>query len=175
MNNKNVGLLIIVVAIIMLFVVISYNSALEDIVNATCIHGAACPMHITIKTQKIISYSFIIALLAAGAYIMFFLRERIKRFPEKEREKEIKETKEKSEKKQETKEEKKEKKKPKLPEDEKKIVDLLELNEGSLYQSDIIRELGLSKVKVTRLLDRLEGKRLIERRRRGMANIVLLK
>ena len=32
-----------------------------------------------------------------------------------------------------------------------------------------------SKVKVTRLLDKLEAKNLIERRRRGMTNAVVLK
>ncbi|MBS3142613.1 MarR family transcriptional regulator [Candidatus Woesearchaeota archaeon] len=63
----------------------------------------------------------------------------------------------------------------KLSEEEKKILELLEQNEGSMYQSDIIRDTQHSKVYVTRLLDRLEGKHVIERKRRGMTNIVVLK
>ena len=47
--------------------------------------------------------------------------------------------------------------------------------EGSVYQSDIIKETKLTKVKVTRILDKLEGKKLIDRKRRGMTNIVVLK
>lgn len=34
---------------------------------------------------------------------------------------------------------------------------------------------GLTKVKVTRILDRLEGREIIERKRRGMTNVVILK
>ena len=63
----------------------------------------------------------------------------------------------------------------KLSEEEKKILELLEQNEGSMYQSDIIKHTEHSKVYVTRLLDRLEGKHIIERKRRGMTNIVVLK
>jgi uncharacterized membrane protein len=42
-------------------------------------------------------------------------------------------------------------------------------------QSDIVNNTSLTKVKVTRLLDKLEGKGLVERRRRGMGNLVVLK
>ena len=63
----------------------------------------------------------------------------------------------------------------KLSEEEKKMLELLEQNEGSMYQSDIIKHTEHSKVYVTRLLDRLEGKHIIERKRRGMTNIVVLK
>ena len=34
---------------------------------------------------------------------------------------------------------------------------------------------GFGKVKITRVIDRLEGKNLIERRRRGMTNVVVFK
>jgi len=61
-----------------------------------------------------------------------------------------------------------------LNEEEKKIVDLIQLKEGSIYQSDLIKESGMNKVKVSRILDRLEGKGLIDRKRRGMTNIVIL-
>ncbi len=47
--------------------------------------------------------------------------------------------------------------------------------DGSIMQSDIVDKSSLSKVKVTRILDKLEGKGLVERRRRGMGNIVVLK
>lgn len=63
----------------------------------------------------------------------------------------------------------------KLSSEEKSIVILLEENEGSLYQSILVKETGLSKVKITRILDGLEGKGIIERKRRGMTNIVILK
>jgi uncharacterized membrane protein len=59
---------------------------------------------------------------------------------------------------------------------EKQIVSFVRENKGSVYQSQIVEETGLSKVKVTRILDKLEhNDRIIERKRRGMANLVVLK
>ena len=64
----------------------------------------------------------------------------------------------------------------KLEEDEKKIFKLIQEKNGSMYQSDIVKETELGKVKVTRILDGLEHKHnLVERKRRGMTNIVILK
>ena len=63
----------------------------------------------------------------------------------------------------------------KLDEDEKKIYGLLKQNEGSMYQSDLIKETELSKVAITRILDKLESKKIIDRKRRGMTNIVILR
>ena len=63
----------------------------------------------------------------------------------------------------------------KLDDEEKKIYELLKAKEGSMYQTDLIKETGFSKVKMTRLLDKIETKRIIERKRRGMTNIIVLK
>ena len=62
-----------------------------------------------------------------------------------------------------------------LNEDEQKLIGLIKENEGSMYQSDLIKELDISKVQLTRILDKLENKKVIERKRRGMANLVVLK
>ena len=54
----------------------------------------------------------------------------------------------------------------KLDEKEKEIYDLLKQNEGSMYQSDMIKETELSKVNLTRIVDKLESKKIIERKRK---------
>ena len=62
-----------------------------------------------------------------------------------------------------------------LDKKEKEVVDLL-LNEGNaMFQADLMEKIGIGKVGVTRLLDKLEAKQVIERKRRGMNNIVVLK
>ncbi|RME78634.1 MarR family transcriptional regulator [Candidatus Woesearchaeota archaeon] len=66
------------------------------------------------------------------------------------------------------------KKLPALDYEEKLIVDEIRKT-GSAYQSDLIKATGFSKVKMTRILDKLEGKGVIERRRRGMTNIIFLR
>ncbi len=62
-----------------------------------------------------------------------------------------------------------------LSSEERKIYDLLRSNNGSMYQGDILKSTNFSKVKVTRILDRMENKTILERRRRGMANLIVLK
>lgn len=62
-----------------------------------------------------------------------------------------------------------------LSAEEKAAYGVLKENNGSAYQSDIIKKTGYSKIKVTRILDRMESKGIVERKRRGMANMVVLK
>lgn len=159
MENKYVGLMIIGVALVFFLVVMSFNSALEEIVNTTCTHGPTCPMYTTLSTQKVISYSLIGLLVLVGLFVTFFIKE--KNLP------------------QETKmvlsEEEKKHKLQHLEKEENKVMHLLIQNQGSMYQSDVMKETQLSKVKITRILDKLEGKQLLERKRRGMTNIVIIK
>ncbi|MBI4018271.1 MAG: MarR family transcriptional regulator [Candidatus Aenigmarchaeota archaeon] len=62
----------------------------------------------------------------------------------------------------------------KLDTDEKKIYDMV-AESGGIFQSEVVEKSGMSKVKITRLLDRLESKGVVERKRRGMTNIVVVK
>lgn len=47
--------------------------------------------------------------------------------------------------------------------------------EKNTYQSKIVEEFNFPKSKVTRILDKLEQQGLIERKRRGMSNLIVLK
>jgi len=58
---------------------------------------------------------------------------------------------------------------------ERKVYDLIVDAEGFIFQNDLMNKTGYSKVKISRILDKLEIKGIVERRRRGMANIVVLK
>ena len=65
---------------------------------------------------------------------------------------------------------------PLLKEDEKKILRMLRENKGEILQNAVVLKLGLSKVKVTRLLLGLERKNLIKKERHGFTNkIIFLK
>jgi predicted transcriptional regulator len=61
-----------------------------------------------------------------------------------------------------------------LKDDEQTIYQAI-IDEGIIAQSQIVEKTGLPKSNVSRALYVLESKGLIERRRRGMGNIVLLK
>jgi len=159
MKNKDVGYLIIGIGIIVFFIVMSFNNALESIVNTSCTHGVSCPMHVTLKNQKMVSYTLMAIIVAIGIFISYFMKD--KEIIKKE--------------KKHLSQEEKHKKLEHLDDEERQVMNILLREDGSIYQSDLVKETGLSKVKVSRLLDKIEGKGLIERKRRGMTNIVVLR
>lgn len=162
MKNKNVGFLIIGIAIIIGIIVGIFNFGLRSIVADSCSHGPECSMYGTISIQTWISLAIAGLILVIGLF-MVFSRE--------EKEIVIKKIKEKIE--------VEKKAKPmdysKLDKEEKIIMKAVENAQGTIFQSDLVEKVGFSKVKVTRILDRLEGHQLIERKRRGMTNVVVLK
>jgi len=62
-----------------------------------------------------------------------------------------------------------------LDKEEKIVLERIIESEGTIFQSDLVEKTEFPKVKITRILDRLEGRNLVERKRRGMTNIVILK
>jgi len=63
----------------------------------------------------------------------------------------------------------------KLDKEEMGVYNTIKKNEGSIYQSDLMKKMEFSKVKMTRVLDKMESKKILERKRRGMTNIIILK
>jgi len=163
MKNKIVGIIVIVIALIIGFITWSFNTALADIVSTSCSHGTTCPMWGDIKVQTTISVSLMILVLLIGLYLIFFgqerveiikkIREKIKTGGKKNYDKAIKT----------------------MTSEEKRLFNLILDSQGAIFQSELVEKSGFDKVKVSRILDRLEGQQLIERKRRGMTNIVVLK
>lgn len=61
-----------------------------------------------------------------------------------------------------------------LEPDERKIIETIIDNEGKSSQSDIVKKTGISRVKVSRILKKLEQKGIIKKSQNGMTNIVEL-
>jgi uncharacterized membrane protein len=59
--------------------------------------------------------------------------------------------------------------------DEKRIIKIIIEAGGTTFQSQLVEKSNYSKSKVSLILDRLEAKRILERKRRGMTNVVVLK
>lgn len=158
MNNKQVGWLIMGIAFFMAAIVLLFNLALKNIVGETCSHGPTCTMYDTIGTQTLLSLSIVIIVIVIGFVIMFT----------KPKEKIVIQ-------KVEVKAKKKKLDLKGLDKDEKRIIDFLVKEGKAVFQADLKEKLEIGKVKTTRLLDKLEAKQLIERKRRGMNNIVVLR
>ena len=167
MKNRIAGFIIIGIAVLMGFIIFSFNKAMTEIINNSCDHGPSCPMWGSINFQTNVSISIMSFVIIIGLYLIFFGKE------EKIITK-IKTIKQQIEPKKITKENY-QKIINKLSEDEKPVFDKIIASEGTIFQSELVEKTAFTKVKVTRILDKLEGKGLIERKRRGMANVVILK
>lgn len=158
MKNRNVGFLIVGIAIVIALIVFIFNNALTTIVDTSCSHGSSCPMYGTIKTQTYIAGALIALIVIIGLFFIFSKEEKqiiVKKIREKQVKKEIDFS--------------------KLDNEEKILMKIVSDSQGSIFQSDLVEKSRFDKVKVSRILDRLEGKQIIERKRRGMTNIVVLK
>tara|TARA_Y100000310_G_scaffold345284_1_gene463405 strand:- start:892 stop:1371 length:480 start_codon:yes stop_codon:yes gene_type:complete len=158
MENKHVGWLIIGISALIVVIIFLYRNALQNIVGLSCgaEHSVSCPMNSTINQQTYLALGIVGLLVIIGIVLV------LSKPSEKIVVKRVKEPKKKLD-------------LTKLEKDEKKVIDFL-LKEGkTVFQSDLMEKLEIGKVKTTRLLDKLEAKQFIERKRRGMNNIVVLR
>ncbi len=62
-----------------------------------------------------------------------------------------------------------------LKEDEATVLRAIIASDGIIMQGELVEKTGLPKSTVSKSLDALEVRGLVERRRRGMGNVILLK
>ena len=161
MENKNVGWLLLgISALIILLIFLFYNITMSVVRNSCLIqHGdvQSCEMY------NSVNYQTYFALGIAGVLVLVSLLLVFSKPNEKIIVKKIKEHKV----------EKKIDLSSFRPE-EKQAYNLVKEN-GAMFQADLIEKTGFSKARMTRIIDKLEGSGLVERKRRGMTNVVVLK
>ncbi|MBT7238208.1 hypothetical protein HN865_05165 [Candidatus Woesearchaeota archaeon] len=158
MENKNVGYIILGISLLLIIIIFLFQSALTEIVSQSCDmeHAIICPMESTINQQTYLALS-IVGLLIIIGLVLIFTKQKEKIIIKKvvQRKKKLK--------------------LDNLDRDEKKVINLLQKENGAIFQKTLMEKMDIGKVKTTRLLDKLEAKQLIERKRRGMNNIVVLR
>lgn len=155
MENKQVGWLIVGISIVIGIIILIFNMGLKDLVDETCSHGPNCTMYNTIAIQTDISLAIAGIILVIGLVIMFMKpKEKIvvKKIKEKKKKIDLKG----------------------LNSKEKEVINILQ-KEGAIFQRTLMEKLEIGKVGMTRILDKLESKEIVERKRRGMNNVVVLK
>lgn len=159
MKNKNVGFLIVGIAIMIGVIILLFNSGLKTIVDQTCDHGETCAMHDTIALQTNLSLAVAGLVLVIGLFLMFSPES--ERIIEKIVVRRVKERKKKID-------------LSGLDSVERQVIGILKRENGAFFQKSLMEELDVGKVKMTRMMDKLEAKQIIERKRRGMNNIIVL-
>lgn len=157
MKNKNVGFLIVGIAVVIVAIVLLFNSGLKGIVDQACDHGSSCTMYDTIAMQTGLSLIIAGLVLLIGVFFIFSKENErvvIKTVMGRARKKRINLT--------------------GLGDEEKRVIGILKRERGAFFQKSVMEELECGKVKMTRIVDKLEAKGLVERKRRGMNNILVL-
>lgn len=156
------GYILLGVSVLIALIVFMFQSALESFVDSSCTiaHGGDyCPMYDTITQQTYLAVA-IVGVLIVVSFVLIFSKqsERIivkTRTIEKKPKKKYIDT-------------------STLTKEEKQVLNLIVENK-TIFQAELIEKTQFGKAKITRIIDRLEGKGLVERKRRGMTNIVVLK
>src|SRR3989338_547785 len=161
MENKNVGYLILGISILIIGIISLFNSTLRDFVTNSCslAHGDlySCPMYDTITQQTYLALGIVGLLIVVGLVLIFSKQTEkiiIKKVEGKHKKKKIDFS--------------------GLNNEERHVLKLVEENK-TIFQADLIEKTGFGKAKMTRILDRLEGKGFVERKRRGMTNVVVMR
>lgn len=156
-NTKWIGTLILIISVILFYILGAFSLKIAKSEAIACVHPGGGPCPITAHIPLASYMGSILILIVGGLGLHLAIKSNVA-------EKMRKEVADKAEIVAKT-----------LKGDEKKAYELIIASQGTIFQSELVEKMGYSKVKVTRILDKLEGQNLIERRRRGLTNIILIK
>ena len=161
MENKEIGWLLLAVSILIIVFTFFYSSALDEAVRTSCFlqHGdvESCEMFDSVTKQTYFALA-IAGILVIVSLFLLFSKQKEKLVVKKIKEKKIQKNIDLSG----------------FRREEKEVYNLVKKN-GAIFQADLIDKTGFSKARMTRIIDKLEGNGLVERKRRGMTNVVVLK
>ena len=161
MENKYVGYLLLGISILVIIIILLFNSTLKEIVKESCgeAHGLSCPMNETVDEQTYVALGVVGLLIIVSFILIFSKPQKEIIFKTRTVEKKIK---------------KREIDTKDLKSEEVKVLKLIQENKA-VFQADLIEKTNFGKAKMTRIIDRLEGKGFVERKRRGLTNVVVIK
>lgn len=155
-NVRYLGIMLIVIGAATTLTAYSLSASMLKLVDevglGSCGSVGTCP-HVTVINHSYVFYTISLLILVAGILLLLFEEKPKTETRKKDWDEEQK----------------------KLEGDEKTIYGIIKSSEGIIFQSQLVKKSGLTKVKVSRVLDNMEAKGLLERRRRGMSNSVVLK
>ena len=147
-NHKTIGYSLMGLSVILLIILTVVKLDIDKEATIICqkfhetpLTSENCPVHqnnsIWFKISWMLTASFALSFLifGVGVYLAFFYKTSL----------------------QELKKEFKEIDLSKLSDEEKSVYNIIKNKNGSAYQTDLIKETGFSKVKVTRILDKMES------------------
>ena len=161
-NMRYVGIVLIVLSIVLFVIMYNFSTTMLEMIDSgqvgVCESFEVCP-HVMVLNQAYVGYFLSFVILIIGIFLVIYGGK-----PEPTPEPEPSGKKDKWDDVVKT-----------LKGDEKEIYENIMASEGVIFQSDLVEHSGFPKAKVSRILDKMEARGLLERKRRGMANAVVLK
>ena len=161
MENKHVGWIMLGISILIVLLVFLFNNTLMDSVKNSCFiqHGdvQSCEMYDSVNSQTYLALGIVGVIVIFSLFLIFSKPNEkiiVKKIKEKKVQKEVDLS--------------------SFRPEEKQVYALVKEN-GAIFQGDLIEKTEFSKARMTRIVDKLEGSGLVERKRRGMTNVVVLK
>ncbi len=160
MENKSIGYLIVGISVLMILIVLIFNNVMKEIIYNGCPYAKAgneCTSIKAIDTQTYFAFALVGILAIVGLVLIFSPQKEkiiVKKVRDIPRKLEIDVS--------------------DLKAEEKNVLRLIQ-EQRAMFQAELIEKTGFGKVKISRILDRLEGRGIIERKRRGMNNLVMVK
>jgi len=155
------GIVLIILSIALFFIMFNFSNEMLQLIDSE--HGGSCSTyegcpHVAVLNQAYMGYGLSAIIFVIGVFLLFYggrpaAGEASVSGSKKSWEGNIKT----------------------LTGDEKKVYETIMAANGVMFQSELVERSGFPKAKVSRILDRLEAGRLAERKRRGMANAIVLK
>ena len=160
MENKNVGWLLLGISVLVILLIFLFNSTLMQSVRSSCFiqHGdvKSCEMFDSVDYQTYLALGIVGVLVIVSLFLIFSKPDEkvvVKKIKDKKSEKKVDLS--------------------SFRLEEKQVYNFVKEN-GAIFQADLIEKTGFSKARMTRIVDKLEGSGLVERKRRGMTNVVVL-
>jgi uncharacterized membrane protein len=157
-NTRYLGILLMALGIALAVVIYNFTAAAIDFIDTTG-HGDTCGVyetcpHIGVLNQSYIGYAISAVIFLMGLFLAVFGGKPEAAKPDKTRWEAASKT---------------------LEGDEKTLYDKIAASGGVMFQSELVEQTGFAKAKVSRILDKMEARGLVEKRRRGMTNAIVLK
>jgi len=156
-NTRYMGVLLIVLSVVLFVIMFNFSQAMLGIIDSgqigSCEEYSMCP-HVTVLNQTYLGYLVALIILMVGIVMVIFggvPEEAVK--AKTDWDKTLRN----------------------LSGDEKEVYEKIMASEGMIFQGSLVEQTGFPKAKVSRILDKMEGRGLLERRRRGMSNAIVLK
>lgn len=158
-NVRYLGIVLIILSVVLFLIMYNFSTSMLEIIDSgemsSCQSYETCP-HVMVLNQSYVGYFVSFVILIIGVFMVILGGSTRKPEPEGNKNKWEKTVKT-------------------LSGDGKSLYEKIIESDGVIFQSELVEKSGFPKAKVSRILDKMEAAGILERKRRGMANAVVLK